>query len=270
VPGGDAPGMTTSDVLVLCYHAVSADWRGEYAVTPQQLTRQVELLLARGYHPARFCEAVTAPPAARTVSVTFDDALRSVAREALPVLSGLDVPATVFACSDWVQRAEPMRIGYEQGVAGTDERELVSMSWEELALLRDAGWEIGSHTRTHPHLTALDDATLAEELAGSRTELSARLGVRCRSLAYPYGEVDERVTAATRAAGYDAACTATAGTEAPSPLLWPRVAVRRRDAATRFRFKTAYSARRLRGSSSAWRLLAPVYRVAGGGHRGGS
>ena len=35
------------------------------------------------------------------------------------------------------------------------------MSWAELRTLADAGWEIGSHTVTHPHLTQLDDATLA-------------------------------------------------------------------------------------------------------------
>ena len=31
------------------------------------------------------------------------------------------------------------------------------MSWDQLGGLAEAGWEIGSHTRTHPHLTQVGD-----------------------------------------------------------------------------------------------------------------
>ncbi len=65
------------------------------------------------------------------------------------------------------------------------------MDWEDLRQLTDVGWEIGSHTCTHPRLTRLDDAALCIELEGSRNDCLENIG-RCDSLAYPYGDVDER------------------------------------------------------------------------------
>src|SRR5262249_33779117 len=89
-------GVPVSDVLILGYHAVSEDWASDLSVTPAALERQLRHLVKRGYRGARFQEAVTDPPAARTLSVTFDDAYRSVLALALPILDRLDLPATVF------------------------------------------------------------------------------------------------------------------------------------------------------------------------------
>ncbi|MEW6253821.1 MAG: polysaccharide deacetylase family protein [Planctomycetota bacterium] len=89
------------------------------------------------------------------------------------------------------------------------------MTWAQIAALARAGHEIGSHTRTHPILTQLDDAALRSELAGSRAELAARLGVPPRSVAYPNGDADERVTRAARAAGYTAGVTLDPGNNPP-------------------------------------------------------
>ena len=71
-----------------------------------------------------------------------------------------------------------------------------------LAELADAGWEVGSHTRSHPRLPQVDDAALARELGDSRELIAERLGRPCESIAYPYGDFDERVVRATAAAGY--------------------------------------------------------------------
>ena len=70
------------------------------------------------------------------------------------------------------------------------------MSWDQLAALAAAGWEIGSHTQTHPHLTELAPDRLAEELAGSRAEIERNLGLPCPAIAYPYGDHDDAVLAA--------------------------------------------------------------------------
>jgi peptidoglycan/xylan/chitin deacetylase (PgdA/CDA1 family) len=51
----------------------------------------------------------------------------------------------------------------------------------------------------------LDDAELADQLAGSRNALSQLLGHEVDYIAYPFGHLDARVEAATRAAGYRAA-----------------------------------------------------------------
>lgn len=260
-----------NDLLVLCYHAVSPRWPTPYAVTPRRLREQVGRLLGAGYEAATLSDALAAGDAggARRLAVTFDDALASVGTHALDVLTGLGVPATVFACTAWVGRGEPMRIGYDRWIGSPHEDELRSLDWNDLVRLREHGWEIGSHTQTHPRLTALAGHALAEELTGSRAEIARRLG-DCRALAYPHGDCDERVVAAAAAAGYELACTARAGTGAGDRLRVPRAVVLRDDSRARLALKTSPATRRLRGSDALWRALAPAYRAIGGGrgHRG--
>ena len=258
-----------NDLLILCYHAVSPGWAMPYSVEPQRLRAQVQRLLRAGYEPATLSTAIAATDGPRRLVVTFDDALVSVRDHALPVLDALAVPATVFACTDWVGRDEPMRIGYDRRRQGTYERELHSLGWEDLAALRDQGWEIGSHTCTHPRLAGLRDDALADELSRSRRAIMQRLG-DCRALAYPHGDCNDRVVAAARDAGYELACTAHAGTGAADRLRIPRAVVLRDDSPVRMAIKTSPAARRLRASQAVWRALAPAYRALGGGrgHRG--
>ena len=119
-------------------------------------------------------------------------------------------------------------------------------SWDELSELANAGWEVGSHTRTHPHLPELDDEELRSELSESRAECEDELGLPCDTLAYPYGDVDERVVTAARAAGYRHAAALPGRWHGPRPLEWPRVGVYHSDAPWRFRLKASPLGRRLR------------------------
>jgi peptidoglycan/xylan/chitin deacetylase (PgdA/CDA1 family) len=249
-------------VLVLCYHAVSEDWGADLAVSPARLTSQLELVLKRGYRGATFHDAVHAPPAARTVAITFDDAYRSVIELAFPILARLGLPGTVFVPTAFAGSEAPMAWpGIDHWLGGPHESELVPMSWEELATLATAGWEIGAHTRTHPHLTELDDADLGEELRASRRDCEAGLGLRCRSLAYPFSDEDDRVVRATAAAGYSAACTLPASPHPASSLRWPRVGVYWGDDALRFRLKVSPLIQRLRAGLKRRTPAAP--RVGG-------
>lgn len=249
-----------SDVLVLCYHAVSETWDSELAVTPAQLDAQLGELLDRGYRPTTFLEAATEPAAGKTLAVTFDDAYLSVLQLALPVLRARGVPGCVYAPTDWIGRDEPMRWeGIDRWIGTPDENELLPMTWDQLGELRDAGWEIGSHTRSHPFLTQLDDDALGAELAESRAECEARLGA-CPTIAYPYGDVDERVVAATAAAGYTAAGALPQEPHGDERLRWPRVGVYRWDDGRRFRLKASPAVRRLR-RLPVRRALDPVGRL---------
>ncbi len=237
-----------SETLVLCYHAVSESWESELAVTPGELERQVALLLRRGYEPARFLDAVLRPSGRRTLAITFDDAYRSVHSLAAPVLKRLGTPASVYAPTDWIGREQPMRwAGIEEWLGGPHESELVPMSWLELGELVEQGWEVGSHTRTHPHLTQIDGERLREELEGSRAACAEGLGRPCETIAYPYGDVDDRVVAAAGAAGYRAAGALPHAPHAAEALRWPRVGVYRWDGPTRFRLKASPLVRRVRG-----------------------
>jgi peptidoglycan/xylan/chitin deacetylase (PgdA/CDA1 family) len=238
---------SSAEVLVLCYHAVSPSWPCGISVTPERLEAQLRMLIERGYHGATFSDAVSAPPAPKTLAVTFDDAFRSVRELAFPILSGLGLPGTVFVPTAKIGAEEPMVWpGIDEFLGGAYEQELVGMRWGDVEELRSAGWEIGSHTRSHPMLTTIDDSALDEELQGSRADLEERLRVPCTSLAYPYGNVDDRVVAAAGAAGYLYGAGLTY--EPPIALRWPREGVFYDDDDKRFRRVVSPRIRRLRAS----------------------
>jgi peptidoglycan/xylan/chitin deacetylase (PgdA/CDA1 family) len=238
-----------ADVLVLCYHAVSERFPAPLSVTPAAFERQLRVLSRAGYRAATFEEAVRAR-SGRTVAITFDDAYLSVLELAKPLLDEVGFPATVYAPTAYLDTPErPLAWdGIEQWLGGEHEQELLPMSWDQLGGLAEAGWEIGSHTRTHPHLTTLDDGSLREELVRSREEVERRLGQPCPTLAYPYGDHDERVVEAAGAAGYSAAGTLPARLHGERALAWPRVGIYHGDDERRFRMKVSRTMRRLRGS----------------------
>jgi peptidoglycan/xylan/chitin deacetylase (PgdA/CDA1 family) len=239
-----------SDVLVLCYHAFSPTWAASLSVTPDEFERQLSLLVRRGWRGATFSDAVLRPPAPRTLAVTFDDAFLSVLELAQPIMAQLDLPGTVFAPTAFMERRmQLMWNGIDHWSATPDAPELQSMCWGDLQLLIDLGWEIGSHTKTHPRLSKLDDDVLATELEGSRAELEQHLSAPCDSLAYPYGDVDEHVVARARDAGYRCAAGLSSSLAPLGAHRFPRVGVYREDPGWRFRLKVNRLMRRARAST---------------------
>ncbi len=213
-------------------------------MTPERLREQVGALLSRGFEPLTLSDAIGRHEG-RSLAVTFDDAFRSVPELALPVLAELGAPATVFVptanMDDGAIRAWP---GIEQWLGTRWERELTGAGWSEVRRLADAGWEIGSHTRTHPRLVSLDDDSLRHELLRSREECAAGAGTPCRTLAYPFGEADARVARAASGAGYEAATTLAdriptpAAGGRPNLMLLPRLGVHQQDDRARLRLKS--------------------------------
>jgi peptidoglycan/xylan/chitin deacetylase (PgdA/CDA1 family) len=244
------------ELLVLCYHAVSEKFPASLSVSPDALRDQLGILVRRGYQGATFSDSISEPREGRTVAVTFDDAYRSVFRLALPILAEYGLPGTVFAPTAYIGAGRPMRWpGIDRWHGTSHEAELIPCSWSELELLVDAGWEVGSHTRTHPRLPDATDGELMTELSQSRRECEQRLGVPCRSIAYPFGAVDARVAEAVADAGYSFAAELPGSFRTPSaPLRWPRVGVFHRDSRWRYLLKAAKSTRALRGTA-AWSIL---------------
>ncbi len=246
---------TPADVLILCYHALSPTWTAELSTTPARFERQLSWLTGHGYRGMTFTEAVTSPPArGRVLVVTFDDAYRSVIELGRPILDRFGLPATVFAPTDFIGAEGPLRWpGVDGWLGGPDERELTPMSWSELQRLQGAGWEIGSHTGSHPHLPEIaDDRTLEDELERSKAACERHLDAACTALAYPYGDVDARVVAATARAGYRvAAGLPGARLGSRDVLAWPRIGIYRLDDGPRFRLKVSPAVRRLRRSAAA-------------------
>jgi peptidoglycan/xylan/chitin deacetylase (PgdA/CDA1 family) len=228
--------------LVLGYHAVSSTWRGQLAVPEALLGSQLGYLKKGGFVGLTLSEAErrraegTLPP--KSVVVTFDDGYASTLR-AVPILAAFGFPGTVFVVTDFVDSGEPLSWqGIDHLLQSGTVDELRPLSWGQAEELLGAGWEVGSHTMTHPLLTGLDDDRLRAELEGSRAAIEHRLGV-CTSLAYPYGLADERVAAATERAGYEVACMLTFAHFVDEPWRRPRVGIGPTDDRLRLRLQVS-------------------------------
>ena len=239
--------LVMTDVLVLCYHAVSPTWPAPLSVMPDRFRDQLRTLADRGYRGTTFTDAVLGRAKGRRVAITFDDGYRSVLTRAKPILDELGWPATVFVPTEFPGRGEPMRWeGISEWLGTQYEDELLPLAWDELRGLRDAGWEIGSHTRSHPHLTTLGDEELHDELLEARLACEREMG-SCTSIAYPYGDVDRRVVEAAREAGYESGAALPAGRHVRATLAWPRIGVYHGDD-RRFRHKASRVARGLQST----------------------
>ena len=136
----------------------------------------------------------TLPP--KPVVISFDDGYRSVAQAALPHLKARSWPGVLNLT------VKNLR------VSG-------GLSEFKVRMLLAAGWELASHTLTHPDLPSLDDRELAREVTRSRAVLRARFGVPVDFFCYPAGRYDARVIRAVRRAGYLGATTTVEGLARP-------------------------------------------------------
>lgn len=239
--------MARRDVLVLCYHGVARGSRhGE--VTPEALRAQLTHLAARGYRWTTFTDAMLSSEPERFAAITFDDGIASAVEHGLPILEEFGAPGTMFLT------VEMLGWGGRVDAAGA-------------ARLAERGWEIGSHTMTHPVLTNADDETLESELSQSKRALEQLTGCPCTAVSYPTGRCDERVVAVAESAGYLAGAALEGATAArPGPLAWPRVGVRGDDGLHVFRLKCSRAVRHAR-SGWARRPIAGLATGAGRVHR---
>lgn len=251
-------GRFSGDAVVLCYHALSEEASTEMVVAPATLEKHVTALLRRGYRATTFGEiAGREQRREKEFAVTFDDAFESVDRLARPILDRLGVPATVFVCTDFATSQEPMQWPAISTWAQDRRRqEMLSMSWPALRKAGRTGWEIGSHTCSHPLLTTLSDSELTRELMTSRRVCEEQLGTPCTSFAYPQSDFDERVMRLVEQAGYKAACTLPSKFTLPARYAWPRIGVYEIDSPLRFRLKCSPTIRGIRttrfGSLERW------------------
>lgn len=214
---------------ILMFHQVGPHRPGSplnrWRVTQRDFDWQLDTLQRLGYRGVTLRDLVDSPeqesppPAARRVVFTFDDGYRGVQKPALPALLSHGFAATVFVVAD--------KTGGVNDWDGETPGEPL-LTADEIRGLTGAGIEIGSHGATHRALTRLDDADLTREVAGSRETLERLTGATVTSFCYPYGDFDDRVVEAVRAAGYRAATVIRGGIskDLSDPFRLKRVAVR--------------------------------------------
>lgn len=185
-------------VPILMYHHIgeaTLETRGaigeRYDISAADFDTQMAYLAAHGYTPVsveQVADALNdgAPLPERPVAITFDDANQDNFDNAFPVLRKYHLFGTFFIVTRWV------------GAPG-------HLTWDEIGVMQRAGMRFGAHSLTHPWLTKLRLADAGREIADSKADLGAHLGVPVRVFAYPYGGASLAVTRLVQEAGFVAA-----------------------------------------------------------------
>ena len=176
--------------------------------------------------------------------VTFDDACRGAVSVGVAELAKRKLPATIFVAPAfvpdgafwWDELSDPARgldprvraraldeLGgrdadvraWARGAGIPEHRAAPHMrcaSEEELrAAVATGAITLGAHTWSHPNLTRLAGAALADELARPLAWLRERFDAVVPYIAYPYGLASATVAAAARDAGYRGGLLVTGG-----------------------------------------------------------
>ena len=214
-------------VPILMYHNIAVApkgvrLRGLY-VSPRRFARQMALLHWLGYRGLSMSAALPylrGEREGKVAVITLDDGYRDNLECALPVLLHYGYTATCYVVSAAIgtdNHWDAQQLGTHKPL----------MNLNELCRWRDAGMEVGAHSRHHPHLPELSESELDDEVAGSRRELEGLLAVPVTQFCYPYGAAGLREREAARRAGFAAAVTGQRGRAQPGGDLFglPRVMV---------------------------------------------
>jgi peptidoglycan/xylan/chitin deacetylase (PgdA/CDA1 family) len=192
---------------ILMYHRIDqltpdlpAITRG-LTVPPRDFAAEMTWLHSNGYHAVTQRQVFDAVVHGRSlpakpVLITFDDGYRDVLRYAVPVLQRLHMPATAYVITARISSGDT-----------------TWFTWGELRRMERLGWDVGSHTVTHPDLTTLSTGEVTAQLTHSRNALEKHLGHPVQWFAYPSGAENSTVVDLTRQAGYVLAVTTQPGTD---------------------------------------------------------
>ncbi len=205
-------------VMVLCYHRLEPKPRPKdaLAITPEQFEKEMQALKDNNFAVIPMQDFLAwrrgekeIPP--KCAIVTIDDGYVSGYDLAWPILKKFGYPFTMFVYINYINSGGK------------------SISWDQLAEMRDAGVDIQSHTYSHADLDnpqdkyAVDkhnyeliqkdvqalgvDGWLRKEVADSKAVLEKQLGIKVNAIAYPFGKWNRKVREVVKDAGYEAAFT---------------------------------------------------------------
>ncbi len=193
--------------------------------------------LAQKYAVVKPSAIKTAPldPSRCCVAITFDDAFANLLDNALPVLKALHLPAAICTPAGNLGQMPRWHIA-----DSCDDKNVSIINAQQLSQLDKDGFEIFSHSMSHPELAILDDAVLAYELTCSKQLLRDILAHEVIAISYPHGSFDDRVITAAKKAGYQLGFTIepTMFDTSTNDLQIPRTFVSPADSLLKFKLKT--------------------------------
>ena len=180
-------------IPILVYHQIAAappkgsPFRSLY-VAPESFKRQMawlKLLGYRGLSMSALQPYLRGDEQGKVVGITFDDGYQNNLIHALPALIKQGFSSTCYAVSGLLGQTNlwDERLGIAQTPL---------MNKAQIRQWVMAGQEIGSHTRQHIDLTAVDDDACRTEMALGKTELESVIKQSVNHFCYPYGHYEAK------------------------------------------------------------------------------
>lgn len=178
-------------VPILLYHHINDEVPGNrYIVSISVFDEQMKWLCDHHYQTITISQLADlilfgGSMPQRPVVITFDDGNGDIVTNALPILQKYGFVATSYLIVRWIDAPN-------------------YITSDQVSILSNAGWEIGSHTMSHVDLTQ-NENNLDYEVRQSLLRLNEDYGLKVKSFAYPFGVIDTNVVNFTSRAGYSAA-----------------------------------------------------------------
>ncbi len=204
---------------ILMYHRVAERTPGvdnpTVNVTPERFREQLVGLLARGFVAWPLMKLMRAQQAGQTIpgsafAVTFDDGYENNFSHAWPVLRELNVPATIFLATGYLDSDRPFPF---DGWLASGNSRVPSTAWRPLSrrqcdeMLSDGLVELGAHTHSHGRFLGRREE-FRHDLQLCLDELQNRFGVDRPTFAFPYGDMSPELVDVARQLGV-ACCAST-------------------------------------------------------------
>lgn len=202
-----------SYVPILMYHQLinNSFSSSKYAVNLSEFKRQMKYLFDNNFTALFPQESEKAASGHRQkfIMITFDDGFKSDLKLAAEILSRYNFKAISFITTNYVGKP-----GY--------------LSWEQITILKKLGFQIQSHTKSHPLLTCLDSIEIRKELESSKAILEEKMGIQVNCFSFPGGNFNKKIIELAKIAGYQYLFTSYPGANSETvsnPSLLNRVLI---------------------------------------------
>jgi peptidoglycan/xylan/chitin deacetylase (PgdA/CDA1 family) len=206
-------------ILVLNYHRVTPKSRPEISGYSGNITsmgrfvRQISYLKRKYYFigPGDISNFLSC---SRTVSqtyvlLTFDDGYRETYEYAAQILRQNSIAALIFVTNDcltgdFVLPADRYAMVHQANGGKGEFASRLYLNLQETRWLIDWGFEIGSHTLSHPELGGIPLSEQEKEIKLSKQKLEKTLETNIRYFSYPIGAISAETSKLVKEAGYQA------------------------------------------------------------------
>lgn len=181
-PNNCSFALQKNSILSVVLHDISDGDYSNIDTNVQSFKTFVQRIFDNGYKLCSSNFYFSSSDKSNLIICTFDDGYTGVIEHGLPILKEFGFTATVFVCSDYVGKTNDWNL--------KDKKNRIHMNVNDLHILQNEGWEVGSHGLSHCSILRLSDEELQNELNLSKQTLELEFG-EIHSYAYPYGDYNE-------------------------------------------------------------------------------